>query len=169
MPLGLQIASLVIAVLGLVLGIFNAWVNYNRGAIRFALNFKFDKRENGSTRFTVEVINTGRIPISIKQVRLTKRRGPQNTWQLRSNKTGFQLPATIEPGKALAMPVAPDALDAPLMRECFTVMAETEDGRKVERFCAELRDRAAELKTTPPSSPPNERGAKRGVRSPGVG
>ena len=159
MPVWVQWVTFVVAVCGLGLGVFNAVLSCGRGAVRFRVEGEIkQRRSDGRLGFFVKVVNTGRIPITVEKVFLTRfRMRKPKRFELRSDAVGREppLPFRLDGGEARAIPISFEALREPIVREAFTVVAQTQDGRQVKRRCPALRARAARVATSvrPPAIP----------------
>jgi hypothetical protein len=149
MPEWAQWVTFGIALVGAGLGIANLWMSYIRGAVRLRLKFKFHRVPNEHTRFRIRAENTGRVAVSIDKVGLARWPGPfaKPVWLRREPGEPDRL--ELAPGKAATWTVDPEAFSDPVVLKRLVVVAQTEDGRRVQRRCARLRQYRTDLQPAP--------------------
>lgn len=81
--------TLVIAVLGAGLGVFNAVIAYGRGRPQIALEAHIEQGADGSKRLMVKLINTGAVPVLIENLFIRLRGHPGNLTQMAFRAYGF--------------------------------------------------------------------------------
>lgn len=146
MPSWIAWASLALAVLGAVLGVVNTVTNYRRGSIRFRVETTVEAGQDDALRLTVKVVNAGRVPIRVGQVFLTGGRvGNAKRFELWRHDSYALFPMKLVGGQTETFTAHEMALSEPLMLDCFTVVAETEDGRRAKRVEPRLRLMRAQL------------------------
>lgn len=64
-----QAITLAVAMLGAVLGIINTWMVFWRDRVRVRVNLQGWMDSTGATGIGVEVVNIGRLPVTIKDIR----------------------------------------------------------------------------------------------------
>jgi len=134
-----------VAAVGTCIGVVIVWW---RGKVRLTIYGEIKHRKNKPPAFRVELVNPGRIAVSIKKVALTRRfpKKPALAYDLWDEDSRLGFPISLGEGKAFAFTVHPNALEKPVMLKYFTVMAKTQDGRVVKRRCPCLRQFYAQAK-----------------------
>jgi len=135
-----------LAVLGAGLGVFNTAINFRRDRIRLKVSGFVQKGEDGVRRLRIKLVNTGRIAVTIEKVFLTGTRSEKpKAWQLWEHRQeNPSLPKMLKEGERALLVIHRDAVDRPLMHQCFTVMAQTADGRNIKGRSTGLRELAVE-------------------------
>ena len=131
-----------IALLGAVLGVINTVIAYRRGAVRWKVNPRLQMGKNGALELFVDLVNTGRIPVSIEKVSLAGGVKLQTRSEGLTDKNGHPgFPLLLNPGKKRAIgPVHGATLNEVAVLKPITIVAETEDGRCIKVRCTGLRE-----------------------------
>lgn len=95
----LQWGTLIIAVLGLSLSIFNTVVSYRRGIRRIDSNLEFKRDGAGRSRASISFTNMGHTPVVVTEAYLVGGLLGQNRWELVQFERGHrEFPVKLEPG-----------------------------------------------------------------------
>ena len=138
----IQWASFGGAATGTGLGVFNALQAFRRDHPRVRLRERLDPAnpvQQSRARYTIRLENTGRITIAVEEVTLQIGAGDLaqtlELWSRRYHPDGGMV---IEPGRAVAFALPPEALYVSPMGKLVTAIARTEDGRRIQRRCVML-------------------------------
>lgn len=140
--------TLGIALLGAGLGVVNTVTHYRRGAVRLRVHPRIERGKNGTLAFFVDLVNAGRVPVRIEKVALAPR--PANAARLVDGLTDEnghpRFPRELGALSKLTIgPVHTAALQAVAQVQPVTVVAHTEDGRRIKARCRGLRKLYAQL------------------------
>ncbi|MEJ6328619.1 hypothetical protein Q2B95_08120 [Stenotrophomonas maltophilia] len=131
-----------IALLGAVLGVINTVIAYRRGAVRWKVVPRLKMGKHGALELFIDLINTGRVPVSIEKVTLAGGVKLQTRSGVLTDANGHpRFPLLLDPGKKRTIgPVHGAALNEVAVLQPITIVAETEDGRSIKVRCAGLRE-----------------------------
>lgn len=142
MPLWAQIGSLLIALGGLGLGIYNSWFAVRRDATRFVVQPNIRRDNEGNFIFTVNVSNRGNSALYIENIWLARgTKGKPTRWQLSVWQNvrweSFKEPIGARDAKSYTIRI--DSLKIPIERKMFTVRVYTKDGAIGEAVSDDLK------------------------------
>ncbi len=131
-----------IALLGAVLGVINTVIAYRRGAVRWKVIPRVQMGKHGALELFIDLVNTGRVPVSIEKVCLAGGVKLQTRSEGLTDKNGHPgFPLLLDAGKKRTIgPVHGATLNEVAVLQPVTIMAETEDGRAIKVRCPGLRE-----------------------------
>ncbi|MBU2049661.1 MAG: hypothetical protein KKH61_11865 [Gammaproteobacteria bacterium] len=129
-----------IAVLGAGLGVFNTVSAYRRGAVRWRVFPRVQMGPNGALELFVDLVNTGRVAVSVEEVTLAGGVKLQTRSDPLKDERGYPTyPFELPPGKKRTIgPVYALTLHEVSVLKPLTIVAQSEDGRRIQARCPEL-------------------------------
>lgn len=134
--------TLGLALVGSALGIFNTVTNFHRGRVVWKVVGEVQVAPDGTLSLRVDVVNTGRIPVTVEEVFLATARGKQARSRKLTDARGWpRMPCELAPGKKVTIsPVHNWALKEVVVDQPITIVAQSQDGRSVKTSCPRLRE-----------------------------
>jgi hypothetical protein len=154
MPVWVSWVTFGLALLGAGLGVFNAVFSYRRSTRRLRVVPLLERGKDGSLALHVKVINPGGVPVTVEQVFLARSKCPRaESFPLWTDTHYAPFKGKLGPGEArTAGPIASHAYREALMLKPLTVVAQAEDGLRVQTRCPGLREIYAELEAAAANS-----------------
>lgn len=129
----LQTSTLILAVVGAVLGVLNTWRTFSMDRVRVRVRSQYAMRlPEGYEMLSIEVVNLSNFPVTISQIVVALANGKEGHLPLMFLGIAGQLPTRLESRAGFTAYARPGATEDPAFAQARAIRVRTACGAEIE-------------------------------------